>query len=284
MTTEPTPLLFNQRGEGWHLEPRRNLLFKVGGVLAMVLLPLAGIGRLVAGHPWQAVGLAVVGVALGVVPFDRNTQRLPARTVDVDGERGLLVPTHPPKRATVVAMAVLGLMLLTFSVAAVVLAVRDGEAGVAVVSVVLVAFGLLLVVGAVGAARARRAQDRGLLVLPTAVVLRTGRRGPRLPWEEIAGFRDHWSRPGRKILWTEITDEVDSWLSVEPAPHASWEPDPLRAMTGTASPTIKATTLAVDPVVVLALLRLYRDRPDLREELGTELAVRRVEDPGVSPR
>ncbi|MFC6344251.1 hypothetical protein ACFP8W_19875, partial [Nocardioides hankookensis] len=112
----------------------------------------------------------------------------------------------------------------------------------------------------------RRAQDRGLVLLPTGIVLRTGQRTPTLRWEEIAGFRDHWSRPGRKILWTEVTDQVDSWLTVEPVPQASWPSDP----------TIRVATLAVDPVVVLTVLRLYLAHPELRAELGTERAVQRV--------
>ena len=278
MTAEPTPLRFRQRGEGWHLEPRRYLLFKVAGLLALVVFLVAAVGRLVAGHPLQSAGLAVVGAALSAVPFDRNTRRLPARTVVVDGQPGLLVPTHPAKRSTVAALAVLGLLLLTGSVAAVVLGIGNGELGGAIGGAVLSAVGILLVAGAVGAGRERRTLDRGLLLLPAGVVLRTGRRTPLLPWDEIAGFRDHWSRPGRKILWTEVTDQVDSWLSVQPVAGASWPPDPLRARTGTPDPTIEVAAIAVDPVVVLAVLRIYLEYPELRAELGTERAVHRVNE------
>ncbi|KQW47952.1 hypothetical protein ASC77_16235 [Nocardioides sp. Root1257] len=278
MTAEPTPLRFRQRGEGWHLDPRRNLLFKAAGLLVLVALLVAASGWLAAGHPLQALGLAVAGAALGVIPFDRTTRRLPARTVVLDGQPGLLVPTHPAKRSTVLALAVLGLMLLAGSVAAGVVGVRDGRVGGAIGGAVLAMFGLLLVVGAGGAARERQALERGLVLLPAGLVLRTGRRTPLLPWDEIAGFRDHWSRPGRKILWTEVTDQVDSWLSVQPVPGAGWPPDPLRARTGTPDPTIKVAAIAVDPVVVLAVLRLYLAHPELRAELATERAVHRVND------
>ena len=72
MTTDRTPLRFRQQGEGWHLDPKRNLLFKAGGVVALVAFLALGLARLAAGHPWQGLGLAVVGVAFSVLPFDRN--------------------------------------------------------------------------------------------------------------------------------------------------------------------------------------------------------------------
>ena len=36
---------------------------------------------------------------------------------------------------------------------------------------------------------------------------------------------------------------------------ATWDPDPLRPLSGTPNPTVKATSLAVDPTEAVALLR-----------------------------
>lgn len=256
MTTDATPLFNRQRGEGWHLDPKRNLLLKAGGLLLLVALVVAALSRLADGHPVQALAFAVVGVALAVVPFDRNVARLPARTVTVDGERGLLLPTHPPKVSTVLAMAACGLVALGGAAAAFVVGARDGKASGFVLGVTLAALGALLALGVLGSVKRRRTPSRGILLLRDAVVIRTGAQPVRLPWAEIAGFRDHWSRPGRKILFTEITDDIDNWLSVEPVPQAAWEPA-----------TVPATTLAVDPVEALAILRLHLARPDLRAGL-----------------
>lgn len=256
MSTDATPLLFRQQGEGWHLAPRRNLLFKVGGLFLLVVLVVAAASQLSAGRPLAALGLAVVGVALAVVPFDRNQRRLPSRTVTVDGERGLLLPTHAPKVSIVLAMAAVGVVLLGAAAAAVVIGARDGKPSGIVLGVVLAALALLFALGVRGGVQARRTRDRGILLLRDAVVLRTSRRPTRLPWNEIAGFRDHWSRPGRKIVVTEVTDQIDNWLSVEPVPQATWAPA-----------TIRATTLAIDPVEALAVLRLHLARPDLRAGL-----------------
>lgn len=236
--------------------------------MALVALVLAGLARLADGQPVQALALAAVGVALSVVPFERNRDRLPPRTVTVDGERGLLLPIHPPKVSTVLAMATVGVVLLGGAVAAVVVGVQDRKPWGYVLGAMLAALALLCALGVRGSVRIRRAADRGILLLPEAVVLRTGSRTTRLPWAEIAGFRDHWSRPGRKILWTEITDDVDNWLTVEPVPGATWERDPRHPLTGTPNPTVEATTLAVDPGEALATLRLHLARPELRPQLG----------------
>lgn len=269
MTTAPTPLRFHQRGEGWHLDPPRNVFLKALGVLVLVVFVMSAAARLVAGHPVQAACLAVVGAALGAVPFERDTRRLPVHTVTVHGERGLLIPTHPVKISMVLVMCVLALLLLGGGLAVIVEGARQGEVPALFGGAATAAVGGLMALGAYGAVQGRRARDRGLLLLPDALVLRTSRQPARLPWTEIAGFRDHWSRPGRKVLLTEVTDRVDNWLSVESVSGATWAPDPLRLLSGTSSPTLKATTLAVDPVEVLTMLRLYLDRPDLRAALGS---------------
>ena len=268
MTTDATPLFLRQQGEGWHLDPKRNLLFKVGGLLLLVALVVTAVSRLADGHPVQALAFAEVGVALAVVPFDRNDARLPARTVTVDGERGLLIPTHPPKVSIVLAMTAMGVVSVLGAVAAVVVGARDGKVSGFVLGVLLAALAALFALGVRGSVKRRRTPSRGILLLRDAVVLRAGGQSVRLPWAEIAAFRDHWSRPGRKIILTEVTDEIDNWLSVEPVPTATWKPDPLHALTGTTSPTISATTLAVDPVEALAILRLHLVRPDLRAGLA----------------
>jgi hypothetical protein len=58
---------------------------------------------------------------------------------------------------------------------------------------------------------------------------------------------------------------------------AAVDPDPLRTMSGSASPTLDAATLAVDPYVVLDLARFHLQHPECRAEPATDAGQARLD-------
>lgn len=117
--------------------------------------------------------------------------------------------------------------------------------------------GLLLPVQGV-----RAGSGRGILLRPDALVVHTGDAPVHLTWQHVFDFRPHWSRGSGGCPSGE--DPVHNWLTVDLGGSRD------------DSPRVDVTCLAVDPWLVLRVLRHYLDNPRRRGELATEAALSRV--------
>ncbi|MBB6628327.1 hypothetical protein H5V45_13455 [Nocardioides sp. KIGAM211] len=277
MSDQATPIRGNRAGEGWHLEPRRRWLLLVGAVLAAALLIVPGIVAATQGKLLAAAFCIVIGLAFLALPFGRTRRRLPARAWTDGTEHGVLLPTHPMKVTSIAALAVLGSVLTAAGVGIGVEAVLDGTYGDLVGAFISLLIGLLMLLGAYAGIRSRMASDRGLLLTPAAVTLRTGRVVEVLPWTGVVAVHAHWNRRVRGAF-KSVDEQIDNWLTFQTAPGVVEGDDPLALMSGTKQPTLDAETLAMDPYVVVDVLRFYLEQPDRRTELATDAALARVAD------
>lgn len=273
MTIETTPLRGRERGDGWHLEPRRRWLPRVA--VGLVVLVLAG-AAVSAGREgnWLAVGLlAVFVVALASVPLARRRRRLGPRIVTdaVDGP-GLLLPIHGMSRLFTFGCVVLGLLLLLSPVVA--FDESDGSTGVRVLATALAlipaAIGAFFLVAAYGAITGSRRRDKGMLLTPQTLVLQTQAEPMRIPWDAVRGVRPHWTRfrpPGD--LMKSAEDPVQNWLSFPADPGRVEGLNPLGLLAKTDDPTVDVDKIATDRVATVLLLRRYLADPTARAELGS---------------
>ncbi|MCD4524294.1 hypothetical protein [Nocardioides sp. cx-173] len=279
MTQAPTPLTFNDSGAGWHLHPRRRYLLLVGALLVAAMLATAAVKALVDGKVWAAVPLLVLAGAVAVLPFDNSRRRLAPTTYDGPEGRGTLLPVHGVRVVSILAMLVFGLLLLLVPVFAVTEGL-DGSTGdnvlMVVISLFLLLFGLLMLVGAYGGVRSRLTPSKGILLTPTRIVLRTQAQPMSFGWEVVRGVWPHWTRHRG---WTDLVptpeDPIHNWLSFDVEPGRFDGENPLGPGARTSSPTLDAEKLASDPDAVLGLCRLYLEHPELREELGMPAALER---------
>jgi hypothetical protein len=288
VTDQTTPLAFNTTGTGWHLRPRRRYFFVAIGLLGAAVFVFGGVAAVRDGKYLAAIFLLVVGVAFGLLPVPGRRRLLPARRYDGEGGPGLLLPVHPSRVTTIAASGVIGAVLAAAGVGMAVEGVVTGEVGQVFGALLTLLFGALLLLGAYAGVRSRMATDRGLVLTPAGVLLRTGRVQTSVPWEQVADVRAHWHRRV-KGAFTSVEEPIHNWLTFELHADATVEPDPLRVMSGSASPTMDAATLAVDPYVVLDLARFYLQHPECRAELATDAgparldALQRAREVAVTP-
>lgn len=275
MTDRATPLAFNTVGVGWHLKPRRRIFLRVAGVLGAAIFVGPGIAAGLQGKYLAAVFLVVVGVCFGLLPMDLPRRRLPARRHDGADGAGLLLPVHPMRLTTIVACAVIGLVLSASGVGMAVEGAQAGDLGQVVGSLVALLIGVLLLLGSRAGIRGRRLVERGLLLTPGAVVTRLGRETVTVPWDEVERVHAHWRRRTRGAF-TSVDEQVHNWLSFELREGSTVEPDPLQLLSGSTGPSVDAGDLAVDPYAVLDLARFYLDHPDARGELATDASLARL--------
>lgn len=271
--TDPTPLTFNQQGEGWHLDPRRNRVvrFGVGAIGGLGLF--AGAGNLLVGDRAPGVVLLVFGALMLVVAvrlLGRPAPQAP-RHVPAQPGPGLLLPVRAGSLVAVAGFALLGVLCLIGGIGAGAEMLADGEwQGVIGVAMGLGLGGLFLL-GSWGTAKARRTADRGILLTPDAVVLRTRAEPETIPWSELVRVRDHWGRALR-VGPTMPDDVVNNWLTFE-----TREPDgdPMSLLSGSPSPSVPVDTLGTDPHRTLEVCRHYLEHPADRPALAAPSEVQR---------
>lgn len=285
MTETPTPLMFKDSGDGWHLRPRRRFLLLGGALFLTALLAFAAIKALAEDNVLAAVLLLVVAAAVAALPFDRSRRRLPPTTYDGPEGRGTLLPVHAVRVVTIAALVVFGLLLVVVPLLAVGKSLEEGADDLAltvVVSLLLLLIGLFLLLGAYGGVRSRLAPSKGILLTPTRVVLRTQAEPVSFDWEVLRGVRPHWNRrrPVRDLL-PSPEDLIHNWLTFDVDGGRFDGTNPLALLSGTDQPTLEAEKLASDPDAVLAFCRHYLAHPGSRGELGTPVALERFRDLGT---
>lgn len=282
MTVAPTPLTFRDSGEGWHLRPARRLLFLGTALLVALLLVCGAVWALVDGARLIALLLVVFAAACAALPFSTSRRRLAPTTYDGPEGRGTLLPVHAVRVVIIAALVVFGLPLLVLPVLAIAANLDSGPGELVplvLVSLLLFAVGLLLLAGAYGGVRSRLAPSKGILLTPTAVVLRTQLEPMAFGWDVLRGVRPHWKR---RRAFTDVipspNDHIDNWLTFEVDRDLHAGQNVLRGLARTEEPTLAAETIATDPDGALALCRYYLDHPEAREELGTPAALARFRD------
>jgi hypothetical protein len=264
---EATPLAFRQEGEGWHLNPRRHRVLRFGAGAVGVLAVVAGMGNLLDGATGAGVGLlvlaAVVLLVAGPVLSPRRTP-LPLRHLAAEPGPGMLLPTRSGGGYLgVVGFGALGAFFLGAVTWTGIDALAQGHlSGLVGVGIGLAVGGLFLA-GALGTWRARRTADRGILLTPHGIVLRTRVDPLRLAWEDVVDVRDHWARAVR-VGPTMPDDLVDNWLSFVVRDATA---DRLTALSGSASPSVPVGVLGPDPHHVLEICRHYLAHPGERPGL-----------------
>ena len=285
MTESPTPLTFNDAGEGWHLNPKRRLLLKGAALFLGALLAGAAVAALVQGKPLATLLLLVFAAAIAAIPFGTSRRRLPPTTYDGPEGRGTLLPVHAMRVISIFAGLVLGLLL----VLAPVMAIDEGLDGglwddvmALVMSLFVALFGLILLLGAYAGVRSRLTPSKGILLTPTRIVLRTQAEPMSFDWEEVRAVRPHWTRSRRASdLMPSPEDVIHNWLTFEVEPGRFEGENALGGMAGTSAPTMDAEKIASDHDATLAFLRLYLASPQLREELGMPASLDRFRSLGA---
>lgn len=163
-----------QQGEGWYLHPGSpRLVRKVGAVLC----PAIGFGGVQALRDGRFVvaGLAVaVAGIIGALTFAKRPATLPPSLHRDQTGVGTLLPTHPLRASTVLALAAVGVIFVTSAV--ILVANRRAADGPYLIGVVLMSvIGVLFLAGSYGGVRMRMTSGTGILLLPHGVVLRTRR-------------------------------------------------------------------------------------------------------------
>ena len=273
MTESTTPLRFNESGEGWHLKPKRRILFYAAGLLIGAIFLFAAVAAFGDGKPVAGVVMVVIGLALGSLPFGgRRKVRQPPRLYD----GGLLLPAKPMSVMTIASLGLIGPILVIGSIGVAVDAFRgDGSVVGSIIGMIIgTLFGLLMCLGAYAGVKQRRAPDRGLLLTPDSLTLRTRAEPVTIPWTDLAGVRAHWTRPIREG-WTTPGESINNWISFPTQSGSSR--DVLSVMSGTPDPAMDADSLAMDPALALGVLQFYAAHPEARAELGSDQALARVD-------
>lgn len=266
--SDPTPLAFRQEGEGWHLNPRRHRVLRFGTGAIAVLAALAGAGNLVEGDRGTGVVMLVfaglLAVVAGPVLSPRRTP-LPLRHLAGPPGPGLLLPTRSGGGYLgVLGFGVLGVFFLVGVTWAGVDELAQGHVGGVVGVVMGIAVGGLFLAGALGTWRSRRSSDRGILLTPSGVVLRTRIEPLTLPWDDVVDVRPHWAR-GVRLGPTMPDDLVNNWLSFVVREPAA---DRLTLLSGSTSPSVPVGSLGPDPHHVLEVCRHYLAHPADRAALA----------------
>ncbi|GAB2865714.1 hypothetical protein [Nocardioides pacificus] len=280
-----TRLAFNQAGEGWHLRPLRDRVFRGLGVVAAVLFGSAALLALLAGRVMGAVVLGGLAFAFGVIPYADRRRPLEPRLwtgpvgVARKGEHrtGLLLPVQPMKATVLAVIGVLAVVSLAMAGWMAAELVRGREWVLLVGILLLGGVGLLFAAGTIGGLRSRRTPDKGVVLLPDGVLLRTRTDPELLGWDEIAAVRAHWTRLAR--VWPPMPDDqIRNWLTFERTPlsAAHARRDQLALLSGSPSPSVAVEDLAMDPHVVLEAAQYYLATPAARGELAGEQALARL--------
>ncbi len=199
-------------------------------------------------------------------PVKRTTGT--ATITEVDGVAGLLIPTRQPSRAAGIVLVVVGLVLgglaaLLFVLGGVALGFGGGVLGL---------LGLLLLLAGAFSLRGKP-KKVGIVLTPGDVVLTWLRPVVRVPWDAISEVRPLAVRLG-KARTSASRHYVG--LIAKDVPVA----DRVRALAAKFGKDVTCVIamgmMNIDQLVVLTILRYYRDNPDARAELGGPDAVRRV--------
>lgn len=271
--TEPTPLAFRQQGEGWHLNPRRRRWLRLGTGFIGVLGLASGMSNLAEGEAAPGVGLLLFGgvmLTIAVMMSRRRTPLSPRHLPTTPGP-GLMLPVRGGGLGAIVGFAVLGLFFLVAVTAAGVVSMSEGDwQGIVGIGLGL-GLGALFLVGSWGTLQARRTSDRGIVLTPEAVVLRTRKQPETIPWAELVRVRDHWGRAVR-VGPTMPDDVVRNWLTFE-----THEPDGdrLTLLSGSQSPSVPVEVLGTDPALTLQICLHYLGHPADRAELSSPSAAQR---------
>jgi len=271
--TTPTPLAFNQQGEGWHLNARRRRWLRLGIGFIGALGLASGVTNLVEGDVAPGVGLLLFGGAMltTAVMLSRRRTPLPPHHLPTTPGPGLLLPVRGGSLGAIVGFAGLGALFLVPVTGAGVVSLGEGD-GRGIVGIAMgIGLGALFLVGSWGTLQARRTPDRGILLTPEAVVLRTRKQPETIPWAELVRVRDHWGRAVR-VGPTMPDDVVRNWLTFE-----THEPDgdPMTLFSGSQSPSVPVEMLGTDPALTLEICRHYLDHPVDRAELASPSAHQR---------
>lgn len=273
-TPSTTPISGNDAGEGWHFAPRRRYLLAGACLLLAAILLLAGVSALREGNVLAFVLVALFAFAIGAIPFGRTRKRLPPRPYDGPEGRGLLLPIHPMRLTAMAGFFLIGLLLLLAPVMAVDEAPDGAGAGRLVLAVVLSLFafatGVFFMLAVWGGIRSRMTPDKGILLTPERVVLRTQAEPMSFAWDDLRAVRPHWNRfrPPSDVF-RSAEDPIHNWLSFEVEGGRYDGTNALAGMSGSGHPTMDAEKLAVDPDEVLRLCRHYLAHPAERMSLSS---------------
>ncbi len=283
MTHDAEPLAFRDEGEGWHLRARRMLALRAalvllaGGLIAVAV-------RVGPDHAGSAAYLLLLALALVLaVPARRVRRPAPPRLIEAPQGRGLLLPL---RAASLTGIAAPGLLAAACWLAPLLVVTAPwrgplddlpSRAGAALGLLVAVGAGALAALAAHAGVRSRLATDRGIVLLPDRVLLRTQRHPLSLAWDDLRSVRAHWTRVrGFGDAVSSPEDLVQSWLTFEVGADAPAGARPLAAVSRQPHPTLDARSVGTDPDVALALCRHYLAHPEHRGELATEQSVVRA--------
>ena len=271
--TEPTPLAFRHQGEGWHLNPRRKRWLQLGVGFIGVLGLASGVSNLGEGETAPGVGLLLFGGALltTAVMLSRRRTPLAPRHLPTAPGPGLVLPVRGGSLGAIVGFGALGVLFLVAVTGAGVVTLSEGDwRGIVGIAIGL-GVGALFLVGSWGTLQARRTPDRGIVLTPEAVVLRTRKEPETIPWAELVRVRDHWGRAVR-VGPTMPDDVVNNWLTFET--HAP-DGDRLTLFSGSQSPSVPVEVLGADPALTLEICRHYLGHPADRAELASPSVAQR---------
>lgn len=283
MSQESTPLAFADEGEGWHLR-RRGLwwLWLLSGLAAVGCLAGAWLAA-TAGRTAVAAFLLLPATALALLPWGRRSSTaVAARLVDAPEGRALLLPLRPASVPYLVALVCLTLapLLLPFlATSLLTLRPTDRPAVIAVGLGAAVCAGAAAVAGTAlyGAVRSRLDSDRGVVLLPDVVVLRTQRVSVWFPWSAVQDVRAHWTRArGHSDALSTPDGLVQNWFTFVCDPDEVQGPAPWAGASRQPHPTFDATLVGLEPDVALDVCRHYASHPESRRELGGEASLQRT--------
>jgi hypothetical protein len=275
VTNTPTPIHGNESGTGWHLKPRRRILFMFEFFFVAACL-FSGTAKMVdQGDPILAVILACFGLTLVSVPFWKYRRGRPPYLLDSGSGTGLALPVHTTNLGIVIVPGVPGVVLTSI---AAILAIRGHDLTAAppfYIFLMILMAGIILLFIAYHGLRHRQYKGRALVLTPESIELRHQFRPQVLPWESVTEVQAHWER----IVGARLTpqDPIYNYLSFELAPGTEVKSAGYSNHFSTKDETsVETGMLAVNPYTVLELLRFYLDHPDFRSELGTEASLARV--------
>lgn len=271
----------------WHRAPLGGWLVPLASSVAVVFLGVAAVLAAVQGKVVAGVGVGVVAVAF--VPIAVNSRpRKPWTKVEsvgteVEGVRSTAVrfPVRPSPPIVNVSLLVLGAAFLALAVAAMVIAIVRGEGQLVIGFVVLGGIGSVLFLGGIAGLFSSRA-GIGIDLTPQHVVIGLGATPKVLAWDDIeeigATSISYGVRPLRPVQnWvTIVTKEPDDVTA-----RLVGRSNALGRLAGRVSGNVAAAVpehrLRNDPGLVYHGLRYYLAHPDLRAELATGAAVRRLQ-------
>lgn len=272
----------------WHRTKFRTWASPVACVAAVVLLAAGAVVAMVAG---QYVGAAIAGaVALILLPIARSawprarsgTVRVAAVEIDGLREHGAQFRLRPVPPVTYLATLLLGVVLLGFAVAAVVLAITRGKWNLLIGFVVLGAFGSLMTGGSFVGLRGRN-RNPSVTLTASRIVIDTAAKPVAIAWDSITGLRPFtFSVGGARGLrpiqrWLGFTtDQTEAAVEHQGQSLRSIPKLARELKKSGAPPSIFVDRLRVDPLILYHGTAFYLRHPGRRDELSGEEGTRRL--------